>query len=123
MSVADVAQSLFADCQSDEEEYEFALHLMAQGHEAGFSDEEVEAASWWAKKIEGKRVKALLDAKPIGTTFTLSHGVGSAYRATYEKTEIGHWDQVSSPVKPLVVNMEAEHLGFCVGYAAIVRAL
>lgn len=52
MTLAHVAQDLFADCQSDEEVLEAARHIAADGAEAGFSPREIEAARW-VVEVEG----------------------------------------------------------------------
>lgn len=77
---------------------------------------------WHAQKDAGEAVAALLAPLPVGAEFKL-HRVNRAYDATYRKNEDGSWDQVSAPEMPLVRNMDAAHLGFCVGLTAIVDAL
>jgi hypothetical protein len=74
------------------------------------------------RKQDGAAVGAMLAMLTEGSTFELK-GTGRAYDATYRKNSVGSWDQVRAAESPLVVNMDAEHLGFCVGYDAVVKAL
>ena len=74
---------------------------------------------WHTQKAEGERVAALLSPLPVGTEFQLTH-VQLAYLGLYRKNSAGLWDQVAAPESPLVRNMSADHLGFCVGEAAVV---
>lgn len=76
----------------------------------------------YVRKLEGERVAAMLAPLEEGYTFRLA-GAGSAYSATYRKNADGLWDQVSAPCSPLVRNMDAAHLGFCVGADAIATAV
>lgn len=77
---------------------------------------------WLDQKAEGEAVAELLGALPIGTEFTLA-GAGRAYSATYRKNAEGLWDQVWAVERPYVLNMDAAHLGFCVGREAIAGAV
>lgn len=79
-------------------------------------------AEWMQRKAEGAAVKVLLDWRPVGFEFRLEN-VSFAYVATYRKNGSGLWDQVSAPSTPLVVNIEASHLGFVVGVDAIRKVL
>lgn len=74
---------------------------------------------WHNRKDEAARVAAVLDPLPVGTEFQLTH-VGLAYLGRYRKNSEGLWDQIAAPEAPLVRNMDAEHLGFCVGEAAVI---
>lgn len=76
----------------------------------------------YVRQQEGEAVRALLDPLPVGFAFRLER-VSLSYRATYRKNAEGLWDQESAPCAPLVRNMDAAHLGFCVGREAIAGAV
>lgn len=80
-------------------------------------------ARWMERKGDGKTVDRLLSTVPVGTEFKLGFDAGRAYAGTYRKNNAGMWDQVAAPERPLVINMDAEHLGFCVGEPIIRAAL
>ncbi len=77
---------------------------------------------WHARKREGDRTAELLGALPTGSEFRLTD-CRAAYVAVYRKNEAGLFDQVAGAARPYVVNMDAAHIGFCVGYAAVASAV
>lgn len=83
---------------------------------------ELDTWEWINRKIDGARVASLLSKMEIGTQFRLKN-VGRSYSATYRKNDLGLWDQVAAPERPLVSNMDADHLGFVVGFDAIVKVV
>lgn len=76
----------------------------------------------YVRKQDGERVAALLNALPLGTEITLGDA-GRAYTGTYRKNADGLWDQVWAREAPLVTNFDPAHLGFCVGYPAVQKAV
>lgn len=82
-----------------------------------------EKARWHSRKAQAVNVEVFLNHFPVGTEFKLGAGAGRAYAGTYRKNAESTWDQVSAPEKPLVINMAAAHLGFCVGEDIIRKAI
>jgi hypothetical protein len=83
-----------------------------------------ERVAWLERKIDGEKVAGILELVPAGFEFDLGHDAGRAYRALYRKNADGSWDQVPGTCEsPHVVNMDAAHLGFVVGYQPIANAV
>lgn len=85
-------------------------------------DQANDRAQWRNRKRAGERVASYLGTLPVGTEFTLEH-VSIAYVGTYRKNAEGTWDQVAAPLSPLVINMDAAHLGFVVGEEPVRKAI
>jgi hypothetical protein len=85
-------------------------------------EEQADHQDWHRRKAEGVQTATLLGALPLGTEITLAQ-VGRAYSGTYRKNSEGLWDQVWAVEAPLVLNFDPAHLGFCVGYAAVQKAV
>lgn len=84
--------------------------------------EQADHDDWHRRKDEGAQVALLLAPLATGSEFRIEL-TSSAYRATYRKNADGLWDQVLAPYAPLVRDMDAAHLGFCVGYEVIAEAV